>query len=121
MTQPQRIQLSRKRGFNLQAVSMALNGLPAVNCARPGKWGNPYSIVQDVDRNWCVVEGGTAIAWHDLRENAIKHAIELHRWMMLEETKAAVRNELRGHNLACWCGDGPCHADTLLELSRETP
>ena len=41
---PQRIQLSRKKGFNLQSVSMALNGLPAVKCTRPGKWGNPFKV-----------------------------------------------------------------------------
>lgn len=30
---PQRIQLSRKKGFNLQKASLKLNSLPAVNCA----------------------------------------------------------------------------------------
>lgn len=25
---------------------------------------------------------------------------------------------LRGRDLACWCGDGPCHADVLLELAN---
>ena len=29
MPRPQRMQLSRKAGFNLQAESLALNGLPA--------------------------------------------------------------------------------------------
>ncbi len=27
--------------------------------------------------------------------------------------------ELRGKNLACWCGDKPCHADVLLELANK--
>jgi hypothetical protein len=31
---PQRIQLSRAKGFRLQQVSMALNGLPAVKVDR---------------------------------------------------------------------------------------
>lgn len=26
--------------------------------------------------------------------------------------------ELRGKNLACWCGDKPCHADVLLEIAN---
>lgn len=26
--------------------------------------------------------------------------------------------ELRGHDLACWCPEGPCHADLLIELSN---
>ena len=30
-----------------------------------------------------------------------------------------IRNELRGHDLACWCPlDQPCHADVLLELAN---
>jgi hypothetical protein len=39
---PVRMRLSRAKGFNLQAASLALNGLPAVNVARPSKWGNPF-------------------------------------------------------------------------------
>lgn len=32
---------------------------------------------------------------------------------------AAIRQNLRGKNLACWCPlDGPCHADVLLELAN---
>lgn len=41
---PQRLQLSRKRGFNLQAASRTLNGLEAVNVARPSKFGNPFDF-----------------------------------------------------------------------------
>lgn len=42
MIQPVRIQLSRQRGFRLQEVSLALNGLPAVKVDRTTQWGNPY-------------------------------------------------------------------------------
>lgn len=32
------------------------------------------------------------------------------------------RNELGGHDLACWCRlDQPCHADVLLELANPMP
>ena len=41
---PLRMQLSRKRGFDLQAASHALNGLPAKRVTRPGPWGNPFTI-----------------------------------------------------------------------------
>ena len=41
---PVRIVLSRRAGFDLQAVSHAVNDLPAQSVARPGKWGNPFSI-----------------------------------------------------------------------------
>ena len=39
---PVRIQLSRRKGFNLQEVSKALNGLEAVNVCRPTIYGNPF-------------------------------------------------------------------------------
>lgn len=38
---PQRIVLSRRAGFDLQAISHALNGLPAQSVARPGAVGQP--------------------------------------------------------------------------------
>ena len=41
---PQRMQLSRRAGFNLQDASIALNGLPARLITRPGRWGNPFTI-----------------------------------------------------------------------------
>jgi hypothetical protein len=34
--------------------------------------------------------------------------------------RAAIRRELRGKDLACWCRLGePCHADVLLELANQ--
>lgn len=41
---PVRLQLSRKKGFDLQALSLETNGLPAVSVARPSKWGNPFRV-----------------------------------------------------------------------------
>jgi hypothetical protein len=115
---PQRMQLSRKAGFNLQAASKALNGLPAKRITRPGKWGNPFTI-QDVARQ------------HDLDAAAAQaKAVELcGLWLRGKIDKslspgdppgrAEIRAELAGHNLACWCRPGsPCHADILIELAN---
>ena len=44
MTKPVRLQLSRRKGYSLQAATIAANGLPAVNVARPGPWGNPFRV-----------------------------------------------------------------------------
>jgi hypothetical protein len=33
----------------------------------------------------------------------------------------ACRHEIKGKNLACWCGVGPCHADVLLEVAALAP
>ena len=46
MTAPVRLQLSRRKGFVLQAMSQATNGLPAVRVARPSRWGNPYPVAK---------------------------------------------------------------------------
>jgi hypothetical protein len=39
---PVRLRLSRARGFDLQALSRAVNDRPAVVVARPSRWGNPF-------------------------------------------------------------------------------
>lgn len=107
---PTRIQLSRQKGFNLQRVSRELNGLPAVNCARPGKWGNPFVVQFDPHT--------------DYTAQSSEQAVIMFR-AMLREGKTApfalanIRDELRGKNLACWCKVGdPCHADVLLEIGN---
>lgn len=104
MTAPARIQLSRKKGFNLQAASLALNGLPAIVVARPTRWGNPYQAGDDGD--------GDRAMLAKLYGAYVRRAEQ-------RELKLAIREHLAGHNLACWCPlDGPCHADVLLELAN---
>ena len=116
---PVRLQLSRRRGFSLQAVSRAVNGLPAIVVARPSTWGNPYRLgapKHHIDgRTVTPATAVEAVIWyrdwlefHLRRDNgtatAMRHALEKH---------------LRGKNLACWCPlDAPCHADVLLELAN---
>lgn len=102
---PQRIQLSRKKGFNLQRVSQQLNGLPAVNCARPHRWGNPFKVDD---------------------YTSVQQVIEQFNQMVREGktppfSLANIREELRGKNLACWCKIGePCHCDILLSISNSS-
>lgn len=102
---PQRIQLSRKKGFDLQAVSIALNGLPAVNCARPSKFGNPFKVGDDYGAG--PIDQATAV--------------ELFRVDPLCEPKRKqAKAELLGKNLACFCDPGqPCHCDVLLEIANK--
>jgi hypothetical protein len=112
---PARLRLSRAKGFDLQAHSRALNGLPAVNVARPSKWGNPF--------NWkdCSPDAGPA-EWakgaavdmfRDLVAPKPPHIVAL--YMSREDIVRA----LRGRNLACHCAlDQPCHADVLLEIAN---
>lgn len=96
MITPRRIQLRRTKGFDLQAVSRTLNGLPARSVSRPSPYGN-YA-------------GDTREAFEkDLREMS-----EADRATMFEKARL-----LRGYNLACWCGlNRKCHADVWLEMAK---
>lgn len=103
---PQRIQLSRRKGFRLQDVSRALNGLDAVKCARPANWGNPFKVGEDAK------DAAEAVRMHTEHvERQRKHA---------PKAFARAIQELRGKNLACYCALGaPCHVDTLLRIANE--
>lgn len=102
---PQRIQLSRRKGFNLQATSQALNGLPAVKCARPGKWGNPFKV-GEVSEFGDVPDAETAVMFY-------------RAWVDKGLQRAAMFADLRGKNLACFCKlEDPCHCDVLLEVAN---
>jgi hypothetical protein len=100
MSKPQRIQLSRAKGFRLQEASLALNGLPAVKVDRTTKWGNPHGD-RESGRSW---------------RSAAVEAFRLENYYRRPSSEFA---ELTGKNLACWCTLGePCHADVLLELAN---
>lgn len=123
MIKPVRIRLCRREGFNLQAWSREINGLPAVNCARPGRWGNPYVIGHPVDRRqgqrwgW-IFKQPNSFFCHDADAAVRQFAASIG---LDEAARAEVRARLGGHNLACWCAaDAPCHADVLLHLANST-
>lgn len=107
---PVRLRLCRTKGFTLQALSLATNGLPAVNCARPGDYGNPFVVG---------VDGMTA-------ERACIHfRAELKRngWICGPRRTVKIdeiKKKLAGKNLACFCKlDAKfCHVDILLEVAN---
>ncbi len=121
---PVRIQRLRRKGFSLQAASMAVNGLPCVYVGRQTIWGNPFTISEcraagyvgdDIVLARRVTESFRA--WIDSpywRVNWDGPESEGARALILERLP-----EIRGKNLACWCQlDQPCHADVLLELAN---
>lgn len=132
---PQRLQLSRRKGFNLQAASLAANGLSCVIVARPRRWGNPWRIG---DQMWCrhkenfrkvetladaVQAFRQCIDWNpDAKTTLRTEEGYLEIWGGYgphHRNQKTARAELRGKNLACWCALGaPCHADVLLELAN---
>lgn len=118
MPVPQRIVLSRRRGFDLAETSLALNGLPAKVVTRPGRWGNPFAIDE--------VMASEGLDREAAQARAVALCGDWLRGRLASESSpgrppdlASIRNELGGHNLACWCRAGtPCHADILIEIAN---
>lgn len=121
MTLPNRIQLSRAKGWKMPENT--------VKVARPGKWGNPfrvggYFIVGDPGK---AVHPAFRMAWCEaatpqpnftkITDNEM--AVEFFTRLMASGYHKDL-SALRGKNLACWCKLGtPCHADVLLELANK--
>jgi hypothetical protein len=114
---PVRIQLKRSKGFNLQAVSQAINGLECVNVARPSRWGNPFVIGKDGDAAECVRKYAEMLTpYRHHGENS-----GLDKFLISTASLEDIQTALRGKNLACWCAASPCHADVLLSIANEEP
>lgn len=79
----------------------------AVYVGRPSKWGNPFKIGETY--------GGRVMTRSDVIE-------AYQSWLLGSDQAAALRDalrrELRGRNLACWCAPQPCHADVLVVLAN---
>ena len=109
MSDPVRITRSRAKGSRLTSP----NGLPVVCVTRGTKWGNPYTVA-DWPQQMPLAER-KEVAVTAFRGNLLGLIeLPLH---VLPFTVDDVRRELSGKNLACWCKDGPCHADVLLEVA----
>lgn len=115
---PQRVQLSRKAGFNLQKASKALNGLPAKRITRPGKWGNPF-VIAEVAERYGLDEAAAQAKAVALCGDWLRGRLEAKLSPGKPPSRTEIKAELAGHNLACWCRPGtPCHADVLIELAN---
>lgn len=122
---PERIQLSRKKGWRKPENTVVV--------ARPSKWGNPYRISEEsVDNAQAfVVRGSHVMGVFDTINDARREAVDLFElnigpmgaWEYDRDTLVRLIDELRGKNLACWCPlDQPCHADVLLDIAnRDQP
>ena len=111
---PLRLQLVRRTGFNLRAMSHSLNGRDVVWVARPGKWSNPFVVTTNF-------RPGTKIGINCVAVPTVQDAVSCFR-AFLEENPSVqikVREHLAGLNLACWCDPAaPCHADILLDIAN---
>jgi Domain of unknown function (DUF4326) len=115
---PRRMQLSRKKGFDLQAESKKLNGLPARRVTRPGKWGNPFTI-EDTAKKYHLDPDAAQIKAVELCSQWLRGTLDKKLSPGAPPSRAEMREELAGHNLACWCKSGtPCHTEVLIELAN---
>lgn len=74
----------------------------AVYIGRPTKWGNPFVIGKDGERHQVIAKFVDYI-WDQKQD----------------ELRAAVRRELKGKDLVCFCAPNACHGDVLLEIANE--
>jgi len=70
-----------------------------VYIGRPSKWGNPFVIGRDGNRD---------------------EVIEKYRsWVKANPGLMAEVKSLKGKVLGCWCAPEPCHGDVLKELADD--
>jgi Domain of unknown function (DUF4326) len=120
---PKRVQLSRAKGWRMPPNT--------VNVARPGLWGNPFTVSRWRDVRSCIALFTDLMygVWNPKTSEHLPDA-----WTGYDEHQAFIKrmrarrgcfpqevvHELRGKNLACWCAvEAPCHADVLLQLANQ--
>lgn len=121
MSEPQDVQaarIQRKRTAGWRAPA------GAVYVGRGTRWGNPARVVFRKDTGGWHVEhdhGAGVGTWPtaaEARRFAVavyEHHLDTHPYLA-----KAVREELAGRDLLCWCPiDQPCHADVLLDLANQ--
>jgi hypothetical protein len=69
-----------------------------VYVGRPTKWGNPFVIGKDGNRDEVITK--------------------YHNWIITQKDLLKDLHELKGKDLSCWCSPEPCHADILLYLAN---
>lgn len=68
-----------------------------VYIGRPSKWGNPFEIGKDGNRDEVIRK--------------------YEQWIMGEHKLLESIDELRGKVLGCWCAPKSCHGDVLAKLA----
>lgn len=101
-----RVQLSRAKGWRMPENTVKVD--------RSTRWGNPFKL--HGDGYPMTAEVAVMLFERHVTDEKRLGWVMAGRLTNLED----VRRELRGKNLACWCGlDQPCHADVLLRLANE--
>lgn len=118
---PVRIQRSR------QHKMISPNGLPIVCVTRPSKFGNPF---YGFELELCLAMFRNTVRgmWdptllkdksdEDVHWFYTQHGLWLKK--VYDHPTLTIKSELRGKNIACWCGlSEKCHGDILLRIANE--
>ena len=104
---PQRVQLSRKKGWKMPPNTVKVD--------RTTKWGNPFVVGEHGTRAECVRLFELMLC--GLLCLSTKNGDAQTAYLKMAHRD---REQLRGKNLACWCPPGAaCHADVLIEMANE--
>ena len=109
MTPPKRIQIRRTKGWRMPSNTLKVD--------RSTKWGNPFRSDMPTysERQAGAKSAAQSFEWW-LRGSA---PALLGAWPERREVILRDLHELRGKDLACWCGpDDECHADVLLRMAN---
>lgn len=133
---PVRVQRKRTKGWRKPPGSIYVG--------RGSRWGNPYVVGEaqvrmpaldgsewehegrlhktSGEKNFYCTgtdAGGLPVGiWHQVEDATAGQCVQMYRdWIAYSAD--AVRAELAGKDLACWCQlTEPCHADVLLEIAN---
>lgn len=97
------VQAHRPRVWNLRSGARRLGEkMPAdvVFVGRPTPWGNPFVVNFDGTRKEVIAK----------YEAYVRASPQMMR---------AIKRELRGRDLSCFCAPLPCHAEVLLRIANE--
>jgi hypothetical protein len=136
LDEPRRIQRRRTKGWRAPA--------DAIYVGRGSKWGNPCTQIRTPaldGSEWeregrlgktsgqrhAFVHPDKTVTWHLVQDATREQAVEMFRRWLDEAPSlaAAVREELAGRDLMCWCPPPEpgqpdhCHAAVLLQLANQ--
>lgn len=109
---PERIQRKRTKGWRMPEG--------AVYVGRPSRWGNPFEVGGYLRMEAYLAGEVGAAERAGCRINWPADAVAAFSWWVrVKNLTPAIRQDLAGRDLACWCPlDQPCHADVLLEVAN---
>jgi hypothetical protein len=116
---PERIQRRRTKGYRMPPGAKYVG--------RPTRWANWFAVVETQTgwaASWSAGPGPRPAEYYrraESRHEAHRHAVDMYAaWVLtVSGLVEAIRAELAGRDLMCWCPLGlPCHADVLLDIAN---